>query len=137
MAELAAELTRDEGLRLKPYRDTVGKITIGIGRNLDDVGISPEEAQFLLRNDIEAAERLLDSRLGWWRRLDEDRQRVLVNMAFNLGPRLLGFEHTLFFIANGEWDKAADAMLASKWAAQVGPRAVRLAERIRGKAATT
>jgi len=136
MAELVAELVRDEGLRLKPYRDSVGKLTIGVGRNLDDVGISPDEAQYLLGNDIASAEAMLDLRVSWWRRLDEDRQRVLVNMAFNLGERLLGFERTLGAIANGSYDVAADAMLQSKWAQQVGPRAVRLAERMRGRVTT-
>lgn len=133
MAELAAELTRDEGLRLKPYVDTVGKLTIGVGRNLTDVGISETEAQLLLRNDIAAAEQLLDAHIAWWRRLDEDRQRVLVNMAFNLGPRLLEFKRTLYYVANGDYESAAAAMLESKWAQQVGPRAVRLADRMRGK----
>ena len=133
LPDLVAELTRDEGLRLKPYLDTVGKLTIGIGRNLTDVGISEDEAQYLLRNDIAAAERLLDTNVGWWRRMDPDRQRVLINMAFNLGPGLLEFHQTLYYIAIGDYASAADQRMLSKWAQQVGPRAKRLADRMRGR----
>ena len=133
LPDLVAELTRDEGLRLKPYLDTVGKLTIGYGRNLNDVGISEDEAQYLLRNDILAAERFLDANLPWWRRLDEDRQRVLCNMAFNLGPHLLEFHQTLYYVANGDYESAANQMMLSKWAQQVGPRAKRLADRMRGR----
>lgn len=129
---LIKELTRDEGLRLKPYRCTAGKLTIGVGRNLDDVGISPGEAEILLRNDIARAEADLDKALPWWRSLDEVRQRVIVNMAFNLGvPGLLKFKRTLRHVQAKEWLQAANAMLDSKWAKQVGPRAIRLATLMR------
>lgn len=131
---LAAELERDEGLRLLPYKDSVGKTTIGIGRNLDDVGISEAEARAMLAADIARVEADLDRELTWWRKLDEDRQRVLANMAFNLGvAKLLTFKNTLGSIFVGDYQAAADAMLASKWASQVGPRATRLAARMRGE----
>jgi len=127
-AALVANLIRDEGLRLKPYRDTVGKLTIGIGRNLDDRGISRDEAMTLLQNDIDAHLREVKAALPWLVSLDEVRQRVLVNMAFNLGvPKLLEFRNTLQAIANGDWKKAAAGMRASLWAKQVGQRAERLA----------
>lgn len=129
---LILELERDEGLSLKPYRDSVGKLTIGVGRNLDDVGITQEEARFLLLGDIHSATAALDERLPWWTGLDEVRQRALANMMFNLGPdRLLGFKNTLALIHLGDYLAAAQAMLASKWAAQVGPRAERLAVMVR------
>lgn len=132
LARLYAELTRDEGVRLKPYRDTVGKLTIGIGRNLDDVGISAEEAHYLLGNDVERSARALDDFLPFWRNLGPVRQRVLVNMAFNMGiRRLLTFKFTLLMIEKGEYEKAAEGMLSSLWARQVGPRAQRLAEMMR------
>ena len=73
-------LIRDEGLRLKPYRDTVGKLTIGVGRNLEDVGISAEEADLLLHNDIQHAAKALDQQLLAWRQLNVARQQVLLNM---------------------------------------------------------
>jgi lysozyme len=130
--KLIRELTRDEGLRLKPYRCSAGKLTIGIGRNLDDVGISHGEAEILLRNDIARAEADLDRDLPWWKTLDEVRRRVLVNMAFNLGIRgLLGFKNTLELVRTGRYLDAAQHMLDSKWAKQVGPRAVRLATMMR------
>ena len=126
--ELVRELTRDEGLRLKPYRCTAGKLTIGVGRNLDDVGISQGEAEIMLRNDIDRAAEGLDRELPWWRNLDEVRQRVMVNMTFNLGiAGLLGFKNTIELVRTGQYLDAAQHMLATKWAKQVGPRAERLA----------
>ena len=129
---LSDELPRDEGLRLKTYRCTAGKLTIGIGRNLDDVGISESEARVLLANDIAKVSAQMDKALPWWKSLSEPRQRVLANMAFNLGiAGLLGFKNTLGMIERGEYAKAADAMLASKWAKQVGARATRLSDMMR------
>jgi lysozyme len=129
---LVVELTRDEGLRLKPYKCTAGKTTIGIGRNLDDVGITRAEAEALCRNDVARVEAELDARLPWWRGLGEVRQRVIANMAFNLGTDgLLKFKNTLRHVEAGEYLAAAQGMLASKWATQVGPRAVRLAQMMR------
>ena len=134
MDEMRAELVRDEGLRLKPYKDTVGKTTIGIGRNLDDVGISKDEAYLMLDNDIQRTSDSLDKNLPWWKTLDEVRQRVILNMAYNLGINsLLGFKNTLAAIQAGRYNDAADGMLASKWATQVGDRATRLAKMMRGE----
>lgn len=127
-ALLRDELTRDEGLRLKPYRCTAGKLSIGVGRNLDDVGISKSEALAMLDADIERTAAELDRRLPWWRHLDEVRQRVVLNMAFNLGVSgLIGFRRTLAAISAGKFEDAASEMLRSKWAEQVGERAQRLA----------
>lgn len=134
---LAAELIRDEGLRLKPYRCTAGKLTIGIGRNLDDVGITREEANFLFLGDIKSVTTGLDERLPWWRNLDEVRQRVMANLCFNLGlDGLLKFKRTLRHVEAGEYLEAAQAMLASRWASQVGPRAERLAVMMRDGGST-
>jgi lysozyme len=127
-ATLLAELTRDEGSRSKPYRDTVGKLTVGVGRNLDDVGLRDDEIAYLLSNDVSRVVEALDSALPWWKQLDDVRQRVLVNMAFNMGVKgLLGFRNTLAAVAAPDYKAAAAGMLASKWAKQVGARAVRLA----------
>ncbi len=121
LTKLSAELIRDEALRLKPYRCTAGKLTIGVGRNLDERGITADEALYLLRNDIAAVEADLDRTLPWWRDMDETRQRVLANMCFNLGiDRLLGFKNTLKLMRTGDYLGASQAMLASKWAGQVG-----------------
>lgn len=133
MNRIKSQLVRHEGLRLKPYRCTAGKLTIGVGRNLDDCGISQKEAYALLDNDIRNCEQqLLDEIPVIYDALDEVRQSVLLNMCFNLGLKgLLGFNNTLAFIAAGDWERAANGMLASKWAKQVGLRAIELSEMIR------
>ena len=131
--ELKEQLIRHEGLRLKPYRDTVGKLTIGIGRNLDDVGITDLEARFLCDNDIERIMAQLDRALPWWRGLEGDRrQQALVNMTFNLGlGGVLEFEKALAAMRVGDWAVAAREMLDSKWHKDVGHRAEELAEIVR------
>lgn len=129
---LQNQLIIDEGLRLKPYPDSVGKLTIGIGRNLTDVGISRDEALTLNSNDIKDICDRLDAALGWWRHMTENRQQALANMAFNLGINgLLGFRDTLNHLQANEYDLASKTMLSSKWATQVGERAVRLSEMIK------
>jgi lysozyme len=128
---LLAELKRDEGERFKPYFDTVGKITIGVGRNLTDGGISQSECEILLHNDVARTLRWLDRHLPWWRTLDAVRQRVLINIAFNLCGHLLTFRNSLSAIQRNNYAAAANEMLNSKWAAQVGQRALRLANAMR------
>lgn len=126
------ELMRDEGLRLKPYRCTAGKLTIGVGRNLDDVGISRDEAYLLLENDIARAHADANRAFPWYGALDEVRQGVVLNMVFNLGlTRFSQFHQTIQFIQRGEYAAAADQMLKSLWARQVGARATRLARQMR------
>lgn len=119
---------RAEGCVLKPYKDTVGKLTIGYGRNLDDVGISKLEAEVLLDHDLAQAEQDCRKAFRWFGDLNEARQRVVVEMVFNLGlPRFCGFGQTIAAIQSKDYELAAARMLASKWAAQVKSRAVRLA----------
>ncbi len=135
MAEsLIEQLQRHEGLRLKPYRCTAGKWTIGYGRNIEDNGISLDEARAMLLSDVAKVEAEL-GRHEWFDDLPLRAQDVLVNMAFNLGtPGLLKFTNTLQAMREGRWNDAADGMLASKWATQVGSRATELAAIIRGLA---
>lgn len=129
---LVAELIRDEGIRLKPYRCTAGRLTIGCGRNLDDVGISEDEARVLLANDIEKCKAQLNKALPWWVLLDDVRKRALINLCFNLGiGGLLGFKNTLAAIKAKDWPRASAGLLSSKWATQVGPRAQRIAKMMR------
>jgi lysozyme len=107
LQKLIEELKRDEGVKFKPYHCSADKLTIGVGRNLEDVGISEAESDFLLANDI--------------------RKRVMINMCFNLGlSRLLNFKKFLAAMEAADWEEAAVQMLDSKWARQVGPRATRL-----------
>ena len=120
-------LQRHEGLRLKPYKCTAGKLSIGYGRNLDDMGISEVEAMVMLRNDIEQCYQELEM-FSWFEDLDQVRQEALVDMLFNLGlPTFLEFKKTLKFVAEGKYSQAAEEMLRSKWANQVGDRAKELA----------
>lgn len=129
---LEDQLIRDEGIRLKPYKDTVGKLTIGTGRNLDDVGITDAEARFLLLNDISKVRLGLLTKLPWTSMLDDARRGVLENMAFNMGvDGLTQFKNTLSLIQKGDYDKASVEMLESKWASQVGDRAKRLSNQLR------
>lgn len=125
---LKKTLQKHEGLRMRPYKDTVGKLTIGIGRNLDDIGISEQEAFFLLDNDIQRAVDLTKRILPEFQELDDLRQEVLVNMAFNMGNGLQEFKKMLAATIKGEYDVAANEMLSSRWAKQVGQRAIDLAK---------
>jgi lysozyme len=125
---LIADLIRDEKLALKPYHCTAGRLTVGIGRNLDDVGLTPDEAKMLCANDIARIKGELDRAVPWWRKMSEARQRGLANMCFNLGlARLLGFRKMLTALEADDWQAAAREALSSKWAEQVGKRANRIA----------
>ncbi|MBF0424806.1 MAG: glycoside hydrolase family protein [Magnetococcales bacterium] len=124
LAPIELQLVRHEGLRLYPYNDTTGHQTIGVGRNLTDVGISEAEAYVLLRNDIAKVRAGLMADYRFFATLDEVRQRVLIDMAFNLGRKGLGtFQNFLRAVARGDYADAAQEMLKSRWADQVGKRA--------------
>ena len=125
-------LIRHEGKKLKPYKCPAGKITIGVGRNLQDVGISEDEALFLMRNDIKRIREDLSGRLTCWGALSEERKDVLINMAFNMGiVGLMRFKKMLAHIAAEHYAEAAEEMLKSVWARQVGNRAKELAKIMR------
>jgi lysozyme len=122
-AALQEELTEHEGLKLKPYICTSGKLTIGIGRNLDDNGISEGEAQEMFWNDIDRCELELDEHLPWWRDQSDVRQRALLNLCFNLGiKRLLKFKNTLAAWEKEDYEGAAKGLTQSLWFKQVGRR---------------
>jgi lysozyme len=126
-----AQLRIDEDVRAKPYRDSVGKLTIGVGRNLDDVGLRPDEIALCLENDIAEAE--ADARVLFpgFDGLSANRRAVLVNMAFNLGrQRLAGFARFRAAVEARNFSVAAAEMLDSRWAEQVGIRARRLAQQM-------
>ena len=125
--QLIEELKRDEGVVLTLYKCSAGKNTIGVGRNVDDRGITEDESDYLLGNDIDLCVDELEDNFTWYKNLSDARQRVLVNMCFNLGlTRLLGFKKFLAALEAEDWDRAAEEMLDSKWAVQVGPRSTRL-----------
>tara|TARA_B100000212_G_C27122290_1_gene425426 strand:+ start:148 stop:576 length:429 start_codon:yes stop_codon:yes gene_type:complete len=121
-----------EGVRGKVYKDHLGIETIGVGRNLVDRGLSEDEIDYLLANDIQIVENELDNGLSWWRDLDEVRQRALADLAFNMGlPRLHGFVKMLDGLQRRDYHAAADELLDSKYAKQVGARSERVAQMIR------
>ena len=125
------DLKRHEGFMAKPYRDTEGHLTIGYGINLD-AGISKEEAQMILAHRVRKIQFDLISRLPYWNRLSPARQDVLINMAYNLGvDGLMKFKVTLSMVEAGRYAEASKQMLQSKWAKQVGKRAIELAAMMR------
>ena len=118
-----------EGLELKPYKCTAGHLTIGIGRNLDDRGITEDEARFLCQNDVDIVEQELTRKFPFIVGLDDVRIRVLLDMAFNLGvPRLSAFSNMWAALEEGDYKQAAVEMLDSRWARQVGRRATNLSQ---------
>lgn len=126
---LRRQLKLDEGLRLFPYLDSRGKITIGYGRNLTDRGIHQLEAEEMLSEDIDYAWSELAKVFPVVETLDNVRQSVLTQMCFNLGPEgLRKFPIMWLAVARGDFKNAAEAMLNSKWATEVGARATRLAD---------
>jgi lysozyme len=135
------QLKRHEGLRLEAYICPAGKLTIGWGHNCEakpvlsvekegDV-VSRGTAEILLYQDVKALAKELDDKLPWWRKMEEPRQAVLLNMAFNLGvPKLLGFKRALGAMRVGDYPRAGTEMLDSAWARQVKGRAAELARQM-------
>ena len=123
-AALRDQLIAHEGLRLRVYLDTVGKATIGVGRNLVDRGITTDEALMLLDHDVDECDGDLRA-FGWFAALDPVRQRALVDLRFNLGPyRFRGFVKMLDALARQDYAGAAIELASSAWATQVQPSRV-------------
>lgn len=131
---LSKELVRDEGVVLHAYKDHLGYQTIGIGRLIDKRrggGISKEEAEYLLKNDIEMVYNSLSKRIPWMKKLSNTRQRALCNMAFQMGVSgLLKFKNTLSYIKHGDYQKAANNARLSLWHRQTPERAERVIKMI-------
>ena len=114
-----------EGLKLKPYKDTVGKLTIGVGRNLDDVGISEDEAFLMLVNDVNRCESELIEIFGKDEFLSypEPVRVVLYDMIFNLGKsRFLKFINMIQAVKDKNWYVVVREMKNSKWCRQLPKR---------------
>mgnify|MGYP003139097059 FL=1 len=128
--KLIKQLKKHEGVELKPYKCTSNKLTIGIGRNLEDVGISEHEAEFLLMNDLDTymtAAKTYD----WYAGLNDARKAVIVNMLFNMGQtnfnKFLKMKQALDV---GDFPEAAKQMLDSRWAKQVKGRSAELSKQM-------
>ncbi len=129
------ELIRDEGLRLTPYRDSLGFLTIGVGHLITKgerfTVITRKQALDLLKEDIAIAERRLTNIFPQWRSLDEVRQRTFLNLVVNLGYKLADFKRFLHAAKSGDWEKAADQLIQSRWYKQVKLRGPRIVHAIR------
>jgi len=139
--KLREELTFDEGCIDKIYLDHLNYPTFGIGHLIletdlehgQEVGtpVSEERIKECFEKDIQNVFEDLDRNMPWWRDLPSDLILVMANMSFNLGiNRLMKFKNFLSAMQNNDWDKAAVEMLDSRWAIQVGPRAIRLKDRV-------
>ena len=133
--KLIEMLKRHEGVESHAYKCSENKITIGVGRNVDKsggLGLSDDEVDYLLQNDIDRVSGELDSEYEWFAGLDDVRQDAMIDISFNLGQtRLRAFKNALAARAKGEWRAAADEFMDSRWSGQVGNRAKELTEMIR------
>jgi lysozyme len=129
--DLKQQLIREEGAESCAYQDSLGFWTIGVGRLIDSRrggGLSPDEIEMLLENDIKRNYEAVLKALPWMEKLSEPRQAVLIEMAFQMGVSgLLQFKRTLGSIEDGQYGEAAVEMLESKWAKQTPKRAYRMA----------
>lgn len=126
-----AQLPSDEGRKDKLYLDSLGIPSIGIGRNLRDVGLRPDEIAYLFENDLREAESIARALFPSFDRLSDNRKAVLLNMSFNLGHKLAGFVMFRQAVEAGAWEQASVEMKDSLWAKQVGKRAERLSKMMR------
>jgi lysozyme len=125
-------LIKYEGMELKPYRCPSGQLTIGCGRNIQDLGISEGEAMLLLQNDITRCRNEAMRVFPWYLNLDPVRRDAFIALLFQLGlPRFMGFAKMLAALKRGDFEEAARQALDSKWARQVPERAKEMAEMIR------
>ena len=132
MMNLIDTLVRHEGLRRLAYEDSVGVLTIGVGRNIEEVGLSDDEIYYLLKNDIRRCETELHNSFRWYKDLDQVRQEAMINLCFNLGiTKLRKFKLALRAMEVKDYEDAADEFLDSLWATQVGQRAVEVTYMIR------
>jgi|TARA_R100000482_G_scaffold124760_1_gene78873 lysozyme len=141
MDRLIEQLKRHEGVETHAYDDTgapvdcLGKITLGVGRNIDPrggIGLSMDEIEYLLSNDILRCIKELSKEYPWFGDLDEVRQEAIINIFFNLGAtRFRGFKRALAAMETGDYARASVEFLDSRWAKQVGGRALELTDIIR------
>lgn len=132
MENLVEQLKRHEGIRLKPYRCTSDKLTIGIGRNLEDVGITEDEAEALLINDLRRVDEQVKTYMPWATNLTQARYDALMNFVFNVGiGTALKFKNAMEALKQSDFDTAAAELLDSRWSTQVGSRAIELADQIK------
>jgi len=135
MQKLIEMLRKHEGVETHAYKCTADKITIGVGRNIDPaggLGLSQDEIDYLLTNDIKRVTAELDKAFPWFSVLDEVRRYALIDLCFNLGlTRLKLFRLALGAMENQDYETASKEFLDSNWAKQVGTRAITITDMIR------
>ena len=140
MSKLTEMLRRHEGVESHAYMCSQNFLTIGVGRNVDPgdegtsqgLGLTEDEIDYLLENDIVRVAQELYDEYSWFPGLDDVRRDAIVDISFNLGQtRLRGFKNALAAMSEGNWEEASEQFLDSRWAQQVGNRAIELAEMIR------
>jgi len=132
MDRLRNTITRHEGARLEMYQDSLGIWTIGVGHNIQEKGISDRVMNLMLEEDLEEAISELLRNVSFFTKMPEQVQEALVNLSFNMGiPRLMQFKKTLAYLREGDFTSAADELLDSRYATQVGERAIEIADMIR------
>lgn len=134
MSDLIEMIKRHEGVKTHCYKDHLGLETIGVGRCIAEgsLGLSDDEVEYLLSNDIARCREELTDEYFWFPALNDARQAACINLIFNLGAtRLRGFVKSLDAMANEKFDLAADEFMNSKWATQVGSRAIEVTDMIR------
>ena len=135
MTMIIEMLRKHEGVETHAYVDSVGKVTIGIGRNIDSVGgigLSDDEIDYLLANDLQRVEAELLQAFEWYEDLNDARKDAMMDICFNLGlPRLKLFKKALAAMSRSHYEIAAVELLDSRWAVQVGQRAITISEMIR------
>lgn len=132
LERLRKRLIVEEGCELLPYRCTSDKLSIGVGRNLDERGISHDTAMQMLDEDIEICVGELKQNLSFFDQLPDEIQEMLCDLAFNMGvPRLMTFVKTLKLLKEGDYAAAADELLESRYASTLPARAGRNADILR------
>ena len=135
MSMIIEMLRLHEGVETHAYKCTADKITIGVGRNIDPaggIGLTDDEIDYLLSGDVKRVQVELINTFTWFSELDEVRKDAMTDICFNIGlPRLLKFEKSLAAMSIGDYDRAADEFLDSRWANQVGARAITITDMIR------
>lgn len=131
---LKAMLKEHEGVRSFAYQCTAGYWTIGVGRNVDEnggMGLSDDEIDYLLENDIARCEKELTERYQWFTKLSGARRDAIISIFFNLGAtRFREFKKALAAMALQDYQRAATEFLDSRWAKQVKGRAIKLSDMI-------
>jgi len=134
MSKLVQMLRLHEGVRYKVYVCSEGYETIGVGRNISEggLGLSKDEVDYLLVNDIKRVQDELTRSYPWFARLDEVRRDAMVDICFNIGlTKLRGFVNALAAMSRSQYEIAADEFMDSRWSQQVGNRAVEVTDMIR------